>query len=67
MNKKITAPRIFVGVLVLFMVALIGVMLILPSFGYFKAVFDRMGVTSLGPAGRPLSICPASTRFAAVA
>ena len=46
MNKKITAPRIFVGVLLLFVVALISVMLILPSFGYFKVVFDRMGVNT---------------------
>ena len=46
MNKKITAPHVFMGVLLLFIIAILCASLIFPSFSYFKAVFDRMGINT---------------------
>lgn len=46
MNKKITAPHVFMSVLLLFLTVVLFAALILPSFSYFKAIFDRMGVNT---------------------
>lgn len=43
---KITAPRVFMGVLLLFVVTLLTFMLIIPSLGFFKVEFDRHGLNT---------------------
>ena len=43
---KITAPRVFMGVLLLFVVTVLTFMLIIPSLGFFKVEFDRHGLNT---------------------
>ena len=46
MLKKITAPRIFTGVLLLFLITITVCALVLPSLGFFQAIFRATGFNS---------------------
>lgn len=46
MKKTFTAPRVFTGVLLLFLVTVIVAVMIIPSLSFFEVVFDRLGINS---------------------